>query len=221
MGLNAEMLNQHACYFGGGTAIAMKCDEFRESVDMDFMVSDLTCYRQLRMALQAPNLLADLFGVGRGPLSQLPEIRADQYGIRTRLHLPGTTIKFEIVFEARIEFDQPGADDQIAGIVTLTEIDLVASKLLANVDRWADPSVMNRDVIDLAMLQPGIETWQKGLKKAESAYGDAVAEALSKAQAHLLDDTERLARCLQALKITCPLALVYQRIQGIDSNGIG
>jgi len=31
---------------------------------------------------------------------------------------------------------------------------MATSKLLANSDRWADEGVFNRDVIDLAMMQP-------------------------------------------------------------------
>ena len=37
--LNADLLRAHHCYFGGGTAIALRYGEYRESVDMDFMIS--------------------------------------------------------------------------------------------------------------------------------------------------------------------------------------
>ena len=40
------------------------------------------------------------------------------------------------------------------GLATATVTDLVAMKLLANSDRWADPTVFSRDIIDLAMIQP-------------------------------------------------------------------
>ncbi len=147
LALDATLLREHQCYFGGGTAIVLQRDEYRESVDMDFMVSDLTSYRALRRVLQDRDALAQFFGLGRGPLVALPEVRADQYGIRTALPLKTGSIKFEIVFEARITFDRPGPEDQIVGIATLTQVDLVASKLLANVDRWADDGVMSRDIL--------------------------------------------------------------------------
>ena len=48
-GLDGELLRTHACSFGGGTAIALRYGEFRESVDIDFLMSDLAHYRQLRL----------------------------------------------------------------------------------------------------------------------------------------------------------------------------
>lgn len=46
--MNADLLKAHQCYFGGGTAIALRHGEYRESVDIDLMVSDLPSYRALR-----------------------------------------------------------------------------------------------------------------------------------------------------------------------------
>lgn len=182
---------------------------------MDFLVSDLQRYRALRATLQSKEVLKSFFGIGRGPLEGLPMLRSDQYGIRTRLGLMSASIKFEIVFEARIEFDPPGPQDHIAGIATLTETDLVASKLLANVDRWADPSVMHRDIIDLAMLQPSGKVWTSALQKAESAYGPAVPKALNAARTNLLESPGRLARSIKALKITTPPALIHQNLKNL------
>lgn len=34
--LNGETLAQHGCLFGGGTCIALRYGEYRESVDIDF-----------------------------------------------------------------------------------------------------------------------------------------------------------------------------------------
>lgn len=48
LALDAPLLREHRCYFGGGTAIALTLGEYRESVDMDFLVSDLDGYRALR-----------------------------------------------------------------------------------------------------------------------------------------------------------------------------
>jgi hypothetical protein len=215
LALDADFLRAHHCYFGGGTAIVLQRDEYRQSIDIDFLVSDLKRYRELRIALQAPDQVAQLFGVGRGPLVALPELRADQYGIRTALPLKPSAIKFEIVFEARIQFDLPSLQDQIAGVTTLTQVDLVASKLLANVDRWADDSVMSRDIIDLAMLQPTDETWMAALKKAEEAYGAVVLQSLEKARARLIENPQRLVRRVQALQIKTPSALLYQRLMDL------
>ncbi len=35
--LDAEFLAQSGCYFGGGTAIVLSLNEYRESMDVDFL----------------------------------------------------------------------------------------------------------------------------------------------------------------------------------------
>ena len=218
LALDAPMLRDHHCYFGGGTAIALRYGEYRESVDIDFLVSDINAYRALRKELQSQVHLEQLFGIGRGPLSRVPQIRADQYGIRTKLPVAASIIKFEIVFEARINFDEPGPKDQIGGITTLSELDLAASKLLANVDRWADAGVYSRDVIDLAMLKLSKTAWSQAFEKAESAYGDAVKRDVRKAVDMLQTRPDRLAECLNALAMNIPAALMLDRLKRLASH---
>jgi len=46
--LDSELLRRHHCLFGGGTALALRYGEFRESVDLDFLVSDREGYRNPR-----------------------------------------------------------------------------------------------------------------------------------------------------------------------------
>ncbi|HEV6965233.1 MULTISPECIES: nucleotidyl transferase AbiEii/AbiGii toxin family protein [Roseateles] len=58
--LDADVLAAHACWFGGGTAVALRYGEYRESVDIDFMVSDLAGYRALRQRLTGPAELGAL-----------------------------------------------------------------------------------------------------------------------------------------------------------------
>jgi len=218
LALNAPMLRNHHCYFGGGTAIVLSHGEYRESADIDFLVSDIDAYRDLRKVLQTQQHLEFLFGIGHGPLASVPEIRADQYGIRTKLPVATSIIKFEIVFEARINFDEPGPKDQIGGISTLSEVDLAASKLLANVDRWADAGVYSRDVIDLAMLEMSKKVSSQAFDKAESAYGDAVKRDLHKAVDMLKSRPDRLATCLATLAMDTPQALMLDRLKRLASR---
>src|SRR5258708_39503931 len=49
--LDAPALSQRHCYFGGGTAMALRYGEYREYVDIDFVISDLAGYRDLRQML--------------------------------------------------------------------------------------------------------------------------------------------------------------------------
>jgi Nucleotidyl transferase AbiEii toxin, Type IV TA system len=45
--LNGDLLRDRECYFGGGTATALLKNEYRESVDIDFLVSNKEHYREL------------------------------------------------------------------------------------------------------------------------------------------------------------------------------
>ena len=58
--LDGLALREHCCYFGGGTAIALREGEYRESVDLDFLVSRLSAYRELRQLLGLRQGLAPL-----------------------------------------------------------------------------------------------------------------------------------------------------------------
>ena len=62
--LDAALLRSYQCWFGGGTAIALRCGEFRESVDIDFLVSDPTGYRALRQRLRGAPRPAGVLLVG-------------------------------------------------------------------------------------------------------------------------------------------------------------
>jgi len=68
-----------------------------------------------------------------------------------------------------------------------------------------------RDILDLAMLQPTPKTWSAAVQKAEDVYGVAVLQSLKKARARLLADPQCLARCIEALQVSTPQALLYQR----------
>ena len=85
---------------------------------MDFLVSDLAGYRDLRQLLTGVNGLAPITRLGAMPLVLDREVRADQYGIRTRVLMDGHAIKFEIVREARIALLRPAPQELICGIST-------------------------------------------------------------------------------------------------------
>lgn len=215
-GLNAALLREHRCYFGGGTAIALRFGEYRESVDIDFLVSDLDSYRGLRQVLTGPLGWAALNRETAKPDIRSREVRADQYGIRTVVQAEAQIpIKFEIVFEARIALEIPGARDDVCGVASLTPLDMAATKLLANSDRWADDAVFSRDLIDLAMMQPALPLLRAAVKKAHQAYGGAVLRDLAKAIDYLQVRDGRLERCISALAIKLPTALLWQRISAL------
>lgn len=212
--LDAPLLAGHACYFGGGTAMALRYGEYRESVDIDFLVSHLEGYRALRQLLTGPDALQAIAKPG-AVLNTLREVRADQYGIRTIVQVDEAAIKFEIVLEGRIALETPDTTDAICGMATLTPLDMATSKLLANSDRWADDGVFSRDLIDLAMMQPGKKLLRQAMVKSRMAYGHSITTDLAKARDRLMASPGRLERCMQMLQMTLPKALVWQRLQAL------
>lgn len=213
--LDADVLLQNGCLFGGGTAMALRYGEYRESVDIDFLVSRIEGYRALRQRLTGPEGLRALTRAGHA-LHPTREVRADQYGIRTLLRVDGADIKFEIVLEGRIDLDDPGPDDRVCGVATLTPRDMATSKLLANADRWRDDAVMSRDLIDLAMMAPSKVLMTQAMTKARGAYGDSVATALAAAVEDLRARPHRLDRCLQAMAMTSvSKAALWGRIRAL------
>ncbi|HUD42878.1 MAG TPA: nucleotidyl transferase AbiEii/AbiGii toxin family protein [Dokdonella sp.] len=214
--LDGRVLRDHCCWFGGGTAMALRYGEYRESVDMDFLVSDISCYRNLRQRLTGPQGIGVLVRQGGQPLVQVREVRADQYGIRTLVRMDSAEIKFEIVLEARMALAPPRRSDAICGIATLTPLDMAAGKLLANSDRFMDDGVFSRDVIDLAMMKPPLPLLRAAVAKAEQAYGTAILRDLGKALDRLKGREGWLDRCMKAMAMQVPRALIWQRLRLLE-----
>ena len=214
--LNGPLLKEHECYFAGGTAIALRYGEYRESVDIDFLISNLEQYRTLRNLLTEPAGISAIVRADANPLQQIGDIRADQYGIRTKVQMENSTIKFEIVLEGRIQLATPGVNDEIAGIATLCSLDMATSKLLANADRWRDDGVFSRDIIDLAMMNPRLPLLREAVSKAETAYGQSVLQSLEKAIDRLQDhDNGWLDRCMMVMDVNAPKAMVWKQLNNL------
>lgn len=210
--LDADLLRQHQCLFAGGTVIAMRYGEYRESVDIDFLVSDLASYRALRELLKGTDI-GKILREGATGFIQSSEIRADQFGIRTALTSADTKIKFEIVHEGRFSLDSPGKKDELCDVATLTPLDMATSKLLANSDRWNDESVFTRDVIDLAMMRPALPLLKKAVAKSEAAYGTSIRKDLDKVLTKLQRQNGLLERCMQVMAMTMSKAELWQRLR--------
>lgn len=213
--LDGPMLREANCLFGGGTAIALCHGEYRESVDIDFLVSDIQGYRGLRQKLAGPTGIKAIMRDAAAPLTQVRELRSDQYGIRTMLMVAALPIKFEIVLEGRIELEKPGAGDEICGVATLTPLDMLTSKLLANSDRWNDDGVFSRDLIDLAMMSPTLPLLRKAVAKAEQAYGQSIRQDLDQAIGRLHARHDWMDRCMKAMAINIPKAFLWKRVRAL------
>lgn len=217
--LDAELLERHECWFGGGTAIVLRFGEFRESKDIDFLVSSADGYRELRRLVSTPAGIRALVRPG-AQLKPLREVRVDRYGIRTMLDVQGTPIKLEIVSEGRVDLERPHAEDRLAGVLALTPVDMATSKLLANDDWGADDSTLQRDVIDLAMMQPSRTLFDGAVAKANTAY-PRVETSLARSCDRLLSRHGRLEHCMRSMQMRTPKAVVWQRIETLQRWAAG
>ncbi|MEZ5661096.1 MAG: nucleotidyl transferase AbiEii/AbiGii toxin family protein [Burkholderiaceae bacterium] len=206
--IDAATFAAHKCLFGGGTAIAMLHGEYRESRDVDFRVSALDSYREIRGIVTNKGIE----GLFTEPVKLLRDPRMDQYGIRTLIEVDAVPIKFEIMLEARIEFDCPrDGENSVCGVSVLSHVDQVTEKLLANSDRWADDAVDSRDLIDLAMMLDDGRIPLPALAKAGRAYHSILTD-LEKAKAHI-ERPGRLVRCMANMEMNQAPALVLDRIR--------
>ncbi|MDA1370412.1 MAG: nucleotidyl transferase AbiEii/AbiGii toxin family protein [Proteobacteria bacterium] len=215
LSLNGTLLRENRCWFGGGTAMAMRFGEYRESVDMDFLVSDSSCYRNLRQLIRERGIAA-LVRDDAPPLLLARDVRIDQYGIRTMLQAEEAQIKFEIIAEGRLDLQPPKRTDQIGNVSTLCPLDMAAGKLLANSDRWADDGIFNRDLIDLAMMRASSKLLQQAVEKAQQAYGTSILEDLDNAIRRFQEREFWLDRCITALDIRLPKSVLWQRIRSLS-----
>ena len=215
--LDAALLKNNRCYFGGGTALALMHGEYRESNDIDFMVSSIPDYRHLRALLTGPGGF-EMLARRDGTVTQIGEIRADQYGIRGKIEVDGVPIKMEIVLEGRIELEAPAVTDTLCGVCTLCQKDLAAEKMLANSDRWGDVSAFNRDLIDLAMSGFKRPLLLSAIEKAETAYGVAIKRDIERAIERVLNRNGWLDRCIAAMEILEPKASLMQRLMVLGKH---
>ena len=194
--LNAGLLSECACYFGGGTRIVLELGEYRESRDVDFLCSDRTGYRRLRETITERSLGE----LAAKPVALARDVRADQYGIRTRLGEGEAALKFEIVREARIDL----AGERVPGLPVpcLSRRSCFAEKFLANADRGLDRSTLSRDLVDLAFMFAAwsAEDAQSGYAAACDAYGKHVPLKLA-ATLEMIKDRNYRLRVVEALAI--------------------
>jgi len=192
--LDADLLRSSECWFGGGTAVSLRCGEPRVSKDVDFLCASHDGYRRLRQHVFGRDAQA-LFRV---PIVAVRELRADRYGLRTAVRIGDAVIKLELISEGRIPLG--GTDDPELPVSRLADVDLVAEKLLANVDRGADDVSLSRDIVDLLLLEETLGALpEASFEKARSAYGDSVDRAFAGSLARLASDVAQRERFFELL----------------------
>ncbi len=197
--LNSALLASTQCFLGGGTRIVLELNEYRESMDVDFLCSDRVGYRTLRNMITQSSF-GDLFCED---VELMRDIRADMYGIRTFLLIEGEPLKFEIISEGRIELS--GVTIEPFPVQLLDQSSCFAEKLLANTDRGRDESTRSRDIIDLAFMSASWpdEELLTGLARATDAYGDTVHRELDAALTKFGDRKYR-KQCTTELAVSNP-----------------
>ena len=205
--LNVEFLQECRAYFGGGTLVSMEHGEYWLSQDIDFRCPMDGGYNLLRRKVAAAGY--DVIFANRDGIVLPNEIQSNQYGIRFPVIVDGTTIKFEMVCEGRIQFGEPNYPNW-SPVPCLNQIDIIAEKLLANADRWPSDRVNSRDLIDLAIQRLASPIPQKAIDKAEAAY--QVMEPLNRAIEYFQDRPDYREKCYDILSIAEP----HQVIDGID-----
>ena len=201
--LNVKFLEACCAYFGGGTLLTLKYDEYRVSRDIDFLCSSHQGYRRLREEIFVQGY--DAVFVDRNEISLPREIQADSHGVRFPVIVDDVSIKFEIVREGRIELEPPEHLDSLP-VACLSPVDCFAEKLLANSDRWLDASVESRDLLDLAILRSQSAIPKAAIAKAENAY--PVVEPLRRAIANFQARPDYRERCHQSLRVRSPKTIV-------------
>lgn len=214
--LDGPTLLKNHCLLGGGTAIVLARDEYREALQIELCCTSADVYREIRRALDAQ----DPGWLFRGPVQMLREPNFHRHGIRLAVLLDGTPVKIEILLENRIPFAACLPEAAIEGVWRLAEEDLVATRLMANTDRYGDDSFMSRDIIDLAMLATDGILSPAGVTKARTVYQNGIDTAFVRARAMLLEGDGRLAMCMRELSMKMPaheLASRIERLEFIDS----
>ncbi len=202
---NTDFLVANRIAFGGGTRIALELDEYRESVDIDFLCPDRNAYRAVRE--QVTNV--SLGQLVKRDFVYLREIKFDRYGVRTFIRFDNTDIKLEIVScdQYDLSINPPG----LFPVPYLSKNACFYTKLLAHTDRpMTEPF---KDIFDLLMMH---KYWGKIPEDVwagvDAIYSKAVLNTLVKAVNDVISNPQQYVDfAIQKLRLTEPLAttLVY------------
>lgn len=184
---NADFLSRNEVFFGGGTRIALELNEYRESVDIDFLCANSGSYRAIRSEITSDSLGAMVKDASTITLAR--EVRADRDAIRTFLINPlrasERPIKLEFIhFDA---YDLSRDPRKLFPVACIDKESCFLTKLLANADRFSEPN--NKDIIDLAMMHHAWGDIPKSVwSKADEMYGlKVVTHGIEKAFALLAE----------------------------------
>jgi hypothetical protein len=186
---NADYFLHHHILFGGGTRIALELDEYRESIDIDFLCADRAAYKAVREQVTDKSLGQ----LVKQEFSYVREIRADRDAVRTIIDYQKTKIKLEFVSFDNYSLTQTYNSDFLP-VPCIDRVTCFYTKLLANADRALNTPY--KDIFDLLAMYT---TWgaipERSIQLAEERYGAVVKRQLILA---LKDITANKARYFKA-----------------------
>jgi hypothetical protein len=164
---NREYLSEHSILFGGGTRIAMELNEYRESIDIDFLCANPASFKAVRSQISSASL-GCLLRAGES-VAFAREIRFDRDAARAFVVGGDRPIKLEFVHCDYYEL----REDERSHLFPVPVIDRTScflTKLLANADRYAGSE--KKDLFDLCMMH---QRWgaipKDAWKNADEKYG--------------------------------------------------
>lgn len=168
---NADFFCKNNIFFGGGTRIALELNEFRTSIDIDFLCPNKESYKAVRTEVTNISL-------GQLVLQQFEyprEISFSRDAVRTFILIDGSRIKLEFVcFD---NYNLTAVSDGQFPVPYIDRLSCFYTKLLANADRCLDPPY--KDIFDiLAMSDKWGAIPAVAFNMAEGHYGPAVKREL-------------------------------------------
>jgi hypothetical protein len=192
---NADFFCENNIFFGGGTRIALELNEFRTSIDIDFLCPNKESYRAVRSEVTNVSL-------GRLVLQQFEyqrEILFSRDAVRTFILVDGRKVKLEFVC-----FDNYNLtavfDDQFP-VPYIDRVSCFYTKLLANSDRCL--SHPYKDIFDiLAMCDKWGGIPAVAFEMAEEHYGAAVKRDLIRSLDDILSKPDFYINHAKSLSIS-------------------
>jgi hypothetical protein len=192
---NADFFCENNIVFGGGTRIALELDEYRESIDIDFLCPNRESYKAIRN--QVTNRTFGLAVITDFKYQR--DIKFDRYGIRTIIQVDGSNIQLEFVncdqydLELEVNLD-------LFPIPFLSRNSCFYTKLLANADRALNPP--HKDIFDiLAMYKEWGSIPESAISSAEKHYGDDIKNKLIIALENMIGDPKKYEEYAKAIKM--------------------
>ncbi|WP_084309200.1 nucleotidyl transferase AbiEii/AbiGii toxin family protein [Vibrio halioticoli] len=193
---DADFFCTNNIIFGGGTRIALELDEYRESVDIDFLCPNKSSYRSVRGSVDNTQLNQ----LVNTEFEYVREIRSDRDAVRTVIKHASENIKLEFVsfadYDLSFEYDK-----EKFAVPFLDKQSCFYTKLLANSDRKLQEPY--KDIFDiLAMYRAWGSIPEKAIESAEEYYSKrAIIPDLIKALQDIVEHQNKYFKAAKNVKM--------------------